>query len=239
MSTNKPSGLTIAIVTGVLTILGAASGSIVKSFADISLERTKLDSQVMLNALELDSQLILNALKSNSLKERRDTLLFLVDANLIANDDTSEGLKQYFEGINPKSPPQIQPFINSGESRDFDRAGTNLAQKTDVDIFVCGKDNTNEEISRLIQSANEALSKSMRFGIGSLKVWDRNLYEEIPLSALKGKTTIVMDFNHGEYGEKESIENILGSVPRLPEIVFVQNNGKTTPWRVSVVVCAK
>ncbi|SIS53824.1 hypothetical protein SAMN05421760_10258 [Neptunomonas antarctica] len=42
MSTNKPSALTIAIVTGVLTIPGTASGSIIKSFADINLERTKM-----------------------------------------------------------------------------------------------------------------------------------------------------------------------------------------------------
>jgi hypothetical protein len=118
MSTNKPTALTIAIVTGVLTILGAASGSIIKSFADINLERTKLDSQ-----------LILNALKSDSLIERRKTLRFLVDANLIGNEATSKSLKLYFEGSNPKPPPQIQPFINSGESRDLDQAEKNLAQK--------------------------------------------------------------------------------------------------------------
>ena len=228
MSANKPSGLTIAIVTGVLTILGATSGSIIKSFSDIKLERTKLDSQ-----------LILNALKSDSLKERRDTLLFLVDAKLIANEDTSEGLKQYFEGSNPKSPPHIQPFINSGETRVLQREGKGLSNKTDIDIFVCGKDNNTVEVKDLVQSANDSLSKSMRFGVGNLKVWDGALYEEISLQELKGKTTIIMDFNHGEYADKDFIANILGGVTRLPELVFVSNKGRTTPWRVSVIVCVK
>ncbi|VAX09704.1 hypothetical protein MNBD_GAMMA26-1168 [hydrothermal vent metagenome] len=228
MSINKPSGLTIAIVTGVLTILGAASGSIIKSFSDISLERTKLDSQ-----------LILNALKSDSLEERRNTLLFLVDTNLIANKDTLEGLKLYLEGSNPKTPPHIQPFIYSGESRHLDRIGEKLAQKTDVDIFVCGKDNTNIESKKLVQNANEELSASMHFGVGNLKVWDKTLYEEIPLSALKGKTTVVMDFDHSEFGEKELLSKILDNIPRLPKSVFVKNKGKTTPWRVSVILCAK
>ena len=48
-----------------------------------------------------------------------------------------------------------------------------------------------------------------------------------------------MDFNHGEYGERESIASILDSVSHLPESVFVQNKGKETPWRVSLIVCAK
>lgn len=226
MSTNKPSGLTIAIVTGVLTIIGAASGSIIKSFSDIKLERTKLDSQ-----------LILNALKSDSPDVRRATLLFLVDAKLIANEDTSEGLRQYFEGSNPKRPPQIQPFINSGESRTLDRAGEDLPNKTDVDIFVCGKDKTNDEVKNLVRSANKALSESMHFGVGNLKVWDGALYEEISLSSLKGKTTIIKD--PIEYKEIEFIERTLGSVTGLPKVSIVPNKGDPTPWRVSVVVCAK
>ena len=228
MSNGKPSGLTIAVVTGVLTILGAASGSIIKSFADIRLERTKLDSQ-----------LILNALKSESLEERRGTLLFLVDAHLIANKDTVEGLKQYFEGSNPKSPPQIQPFVRSGESIPLARAGENLAQKTDVDIFVCGKDNENEKVRNIVRETNQALSKSRYFGVGNLKVWDGKLYEEISLAALKGKTTIIMDFDHGEYEERETIASVLNSVSNLPESKFVKNKGKESPWRVSIVICSK
>jgi len=228
MAARKPSGLTIAIVTGVLTVTGAASGSIIKSFADIKLERTKLDSQ-----------LILNALKSDSLKERRDTLLFLVDASLIANKDTSEGLKQYFEGENPKSPPHIMPFINSGESMPLERAGEKLAQKTDVDIFVCGKDKTNEEVKNLVKSANEALSKSEHFGTGKLKVWDNVLYKEISLPKLKGKTTVVMDNSLGESRERGALASILGKVSGLPNVEFMQNKGAKTPWRVSVIICTE
>jgi len=228
MSGSKPSGLTIAIVTGVLTILGAASGSILKSYSDIRLERTKLDSQ-----------LILNALKSDSLKERRNTLLFLVDAKLIANKETADGLKLYFEGSNPKPPPQIRPFISSGESVPLARDGENIAHKTDIDIFVCDKDNTNDKVRKMINAINNALNKSTNYGTGNLKIWDGDLYKEIPLSELKGKTTIIMDFNHGEYGERAGISSILDSVFQLPERSFVQNKGKETPWRISVVVCLK
>lgn len=228
MLNSKPSGLTIAIVTGILTIIGAASGSIIKSYADIALERTKLDSQ-----------LILKALKSDSLEVRRDALLFLVDANLITNENTAKGLKLYFEGSNPKSPPQIKTFIRSGDSMPLPRVGDNLAQKTDVDIFVCGKDNTNNKVKDIISKTNIVLSDSMIFGTGKLKVWDGDLYEEISLSELRGKTTIIMDFKHGEYGERKSISRILDSVPQLPERVFVENQGKVTPWRVSIVICLK
>lgn len=226
MSTNKPSALTLAMVTGVLTILGATSGSILKSFSDIKVERTKLDSQLLLHALNQDSA-----------DSRRGVLKFLVEAKLIANKDTVAGLEGYLNG--ETEIPQIQPFLKSGESRELVREGENLAGKTDIDIFRCGKDKTNKKINDLVASANEAIDKSGYFGRGREAVWDKNLYNEIPLKDLTGKTTVIMDFNHDEIEMKRDLERILGNVPGIPKIKTVDNTGAETAWRVSVILCAE
>ena len=226
MSTNKPSALTLAIVTGALTILGATSGSILKSFSDIEVERTKLDSQLLLHALNQDSA-----------DSRKSVLKFLVDAKLIANKDTVAGLEIYLKG--EKEIPQIQPFLKSGESRELVRKGENLAEKTDIDIYRCGKDQSNKKINDLVASANEAIDKSGSFGRGREAVWDKSLYKEIPLKDLTGKTTVIMDSDHDEIKMKKELRRILGSVPGIPEIKTVDNTGAETAWRVSVILCAE
>jgi hypothetical protein len=226
MSTNKPSALTLAIVTGALTILGATSGSILKSFSDIEVERTKLDSQLLLHALNQDSA-----------DSRRSVLKFLVDAKLIANKDTEAGLEIYLNG--KEEIPQIKPFLKSGESRELVRKGEDLARKTDIDIYRCGKDKTNKKINDLVASANEVIDKSGSFGRGREAVWDEDSYDEIPLKDLTGKTTVIMDFKHDEFKMKEGLEKILGDVPGIPKIKTVDNTGDETAWRVSVILCTE
>lgn len=216
----------IAVISGVLTIAGATTGSIIKSFSDIELERAKLDSQ-----------LILNAIKEDSIEQRRESLRFLVEANLIGNQETKDGLKKYFSGSAPLSPPKITPFVGSNQSIPLNRTGQELANKTDVDIFVCGKDKNKSSAKKLVNLINTAINNYGGFGAGNLKTWENDLYKEIPLSKLTGKTTVVMDRYHPEYTERFKVATLLGAVPNLPKVVFVNNSGKVSPWRISIIVC--
>jgi len=227
MSSEKSTGLWIAIVTGMLTVLGAAIGSTIKSVGDIRLERAKLDSQ-----------LILNALAPPNVEERRAALQFLVQSTLIKDEDTRRGLRKYFEGESPKAPPQLRPFIESGTSRVLTPQSQEVSKNTDVDLFVCGKDKADKRIEKQILEVHSSLRDTNHFGTSKLKVWDGGLYDEVSLAELSGSTTIIVDQKHAESNEVSRLKDIITSVTGLPPVKEVANRGILTEWRISIVICA-
>lgn len=225
-SEQRPLALWIAIITGLLTVLSAAVGNAIKGINDIRLEQA-----------QLESQLILNALGSPDIEQRRASLRFLVNTNLIRDEETIKGLSGYIEGETPKDPPRWKPFIESGQSRTLTPASQEVSANTDVDLFVCGKDKGNANAETLINNIHGALAESGRFGASELKVWDRRLYDEIPLNELSGWTTIVVDENHPESNEAIQLRTIMSGINDLPPIKVVNNRGAETAWRISVVLC--
>lgn len=219
-------GLWIAVITGILAIAGTAAGALFQGMAEVSLEKTRLDSK-----------LILNALASNSLQARRASLRFLVVTNLINDEDTRDGLRRYFEGDNPTDPPQWSP-LSSAESRTLTARTAHNASKTDVDFFLCGRDKNNRTLHLASVQAAEALRTAGGFGESKFKVWDGGLYRELPLRTLQGYTTVVLDMQHPEAEERERLQQILSGVDGLPPVQFVANRGEESAWRVSVIVCA-
>lgn len=214
-------GLWVTLVSGFLAIAGVGA----KGMADLYLERARLDSQ-----------LIIEALGSPSVDSRRESLRLLVDARLIANEETREGLKQYFEGEAPREPPQVAPFIQSGERVNLTPSTEENASRTDIDLFICGSVKMRMEAKALVQDLHRTFEDSSRYGRIALKVWDGSLYEELPESELKGAATLVYDAEHGEVDEVEGLQDLLEPLVGLP-VRAVANAGPSTPWLLSLVVC--
>lgn len=216
----------VAVVTGVLGIVAAVIGAVVNSYAEIKLERTKLDSK-----------LILKVLDEESIEQRKRSIEFLVDADLIDSSATKEGLKQYIGKDATKELPRIKPFIESGERQVLTERNEVNASKTDISFFVCDKDKDNQQVKTLITQANDALSAKGGAGQVDLKVWGDGLYDEIPLNQLQGYTTLVLDQDHPEYQQGPNLKSTLAGVSGLPPVKIVANSGAQTPWRVSIIIC--
>lgn len=222
MPEDKNKAVWITVVTGLLALFGTILGGVINGFADIKLERAKLDSQLILGALE-----------SDSITTRRESLEFLVETHLIEDKTKRMGIKKYFEGDTPKQPPIMKPFIRSGENQILTPRTQDNAQRIDVTIFVCGKQTTSVAIGTKIKDINAKLAASGNFGLSELKVWEGQLYDEIPLNQLDNKVTLVLDYHHPEFGEYGTFESALKPVP----LNLVRNPGPETPWRASLIVC--
>lgn len=222
MNSEASKGIWLAIITGLLAIAGTAA----KGIADLRLERAKLDSQ-----------LILEALSSPSIDSRRESLRFLVDTDLIGSESTKKGLTEYFKGATPKSPPQIVPFIQSGQSITLTPYTDEGAGKTDVDLFVCESRKADEDAQLIINDIHQNILDSYTFGETKLKAWGGALYKEHSKEALKGTLAIIVDRTHGEYREVPALKEILAKTNNLPPIQVIDNVGEKTPWRISIVLC--
>ncbi|SEK79013.1 hypothetical protein [Halomonas daqiaonensis] len=222
MAGDASKGLWVTLVSGFLAIAGIGA----KGLADLHLERARLDSQ-----------LIISALGSSSEESRRETLRLLVDARLIADEQTREGLKQYFEGTSPRTPPQVASFIQSGERVTLTPTTEANANKTDIDLFVCGSAKNSESAEALIDRVHQALNESGEFGRIALKVWEGNLYQEAPESILQGFSTMIVDAGHAESGQVPLMESALSHVSELPPVKVLNNPGPSTPWLISLVLC--
>ncbi len=211
------------ILTGAFALAGTVVGGWLEAQSKISLERTKLDSSI-----------ISLALSQKTKQERQDFLEFLVDTNLIKDDATKEGLRGYFGGPEAKSPPFLAPETNTPLTK---RTSENT-QNTDIDFFVCAKDLENPDIINLARKSHAAISSAGDFGESIYKEWGGDLYKEVAEGELKGKVTVIMDFDHPEYGERQKIEKRLKSVSNQLPVFFLDNRVELSPWRVSVVFCA-
>ncbi|WP_415896802.1 hypothetical protein [Neptuniibacter sp. QD57_21] len=224
MSEGMNGKLWTIILTGVFALAGTVVGGWLEAESKIELERTKLDSSVISLALSQKTE-----------KERQAFLEFLVGTNLIKDQETKEGLKEYFEGPNAKSPPFIAPKLNT----DLTERTLENASNTDIDFFICEKDIRNEQLILLLQKSHAAISEHGEFGESKYKSWGPTLYKEVAEEELSGKATVIIDFDHPEYAEREVIHRQLKSVNGQLPIVFMDNRGSRTPWRLSVILCAE
>ncbi|MFN2332337.1 MAG: hypothetical protein ABR580_10865 [Halomonas sp.] len=222
MASDASKGLWVTLISGFLAIAGIGA----KGVADLHLERARLDSQ-----------LIIGALGSSSEESRRETLRLLVDARLIADEQTRDGLKQYFEGASPRTPPQVASFIQSGERVTLTPTTDANANRTDIDLFVCGSAKTSASAKALVDNVHQALNESGRFGRIALKVWEGNLYQEAPESVLQGFATMMVDAGHAEAAEGPVLESALSGVSALPPVKILNNSGPSTPWLISLILC--
>ena len=86
------------VLTGGLAVLGMTVSSTLNGLWDIQLKKK-----------EFQSQLIMQALESSEVKERQAWLQFLIDANLIENQEIREGLLKYSsKGTEKLTPPQLK-----------------------------------------------------------------------------------------------------------------------------------
>ncbi len=86
------------VITGGLALLSMTVSSTLNGLWDIQLKKK-----------EFQSQLIMQALESSEVKERQAWLQFLIDANLIENQEIREGLLKYSsKGTEKLTPPQLK-----------------------------------------------------------------------------------------------------------------------------------
>jgi hypothetical protein len=76
---------------------------------------------------------------------RREPLRLLEDTCLIYDQQAKEGLKQYFEGTTPQTPPQDTPFNQSGETIPLTPSTAENTPKTDINLFAFGAAKANSQ----------------------------------------------------------------------------------------------
>lgn len=226
MSDGGNGAIWAAVTAGVLAILGSAIGSVFQGYSNVQLEKAQLESRLILKALEPDDP-----------EQRRNTLRFLVNTQLIRDPDIVAGLDAYTREEAPRSLPQVRAVGTSQQAfvpRDEADAG-----KTDVDLFLCGKHSGNRTVQVLREKLAKLMIDSGRFGHIAAKIWDGALYKEIPVEQLSGRITIVADLDHPEVAVAERIASTVDALGLLDPVAVVDNPGAPSPWRISVVLCPR
>ena len=226
MTPSSEHAIRVSVITGIFALLGTLAGTLVKGYLDIKLEEQKFRSSLIMRALE-----------GNEVAERRDSLKFLVETNLIDDENVKNGLRKYYDGANSQVPPRVLPVGDVSSKTTFSPRTSANANKTDIDLFLCQDDS--QSPSALAEQAKvaEQLKASGQFGEIIGKIWGQALYKELDLNKLKGNRIIIYDENHEEQGEVKSINEILGGVIGSNRITEIANTGTLTPWRISVVLC--
>ena len=86
------------VITGGLAFVSMTVSSTLNGLWDIQLKKK-----------EFQSQLIMQALESSEVQERQAWLQFLIDANLIEDQEIKEGLLKYSsKGTEKLTPPQLK-----------------------------------------------------------------------------------------------------------------------------------
>jgi hypothetical protein len=173
-------------------------------------------SNIELKRQEFQSQLIMKAIEAKSVEERRNLLKFFIDAELI---NETEGLKKYTnpsEGEKLLDPPQV--ITSQGN---FNR--------TDLDLFYCEGTQTTKIAQEQLDTIYNKLRNADFGQIVKGKIWTQD--QEVSKEQLKNKVTVIVD--DYEKGELRQMESLLSDF----SLQVIDNPGKSTPWRISVVVC--
>ena len=94
-SKDKNQGISALLITGLLAILGTVTGELIKGYW----ESTLADK-------DFQAKLILGALESDNVKERKESLEFLVTTKLITEADVVQGISKTIDkGIIPRFRP--------------------------------------------------------------------------------------------------------------------------------------
>ncbi|MEO1103971.1 MAG: hypothetical protein AAFW98_09630 [Pseudomonadota bacterium] len=103
--------------------------------------------------------------------------------------------------------------------------------KTDIELYQC---RPNVTVLLVAHRIGEQLARHNYGSFGYLE-WSRT--NEIPLSALIGTTTIVVDEGHPETIDAERVARIIATIGDVPPARIIENGADETPWRLSVIVC--
>ncbi|MDJ0843867.1 hypothetical protein [Crocosphaera sp.] len=105
--------------------------------------------------------------------------------------------------------------------------------RTNFDIFVC-KENQEAGHKIAIDLGKSFMTWDKGFGELTYKLWDN---QELSFDEIKGKATIILDKDHPEKGELNSLKSFLNSADNNLEIQTIDNTGDPSPWRISIIVC--
>jgi hypothetical protein len=148
--------------------------------------------------------------------------------NVLA-DSTDKEIKQ-------QASNELKDRLSSGTEWVYKPSTKETEIYPDYDIFICEPAISNSTTDRLLISILNSFDKSKRIGSIRIKKWD-NL-SEFSLQELSRKTTVLIDKNHDEKKDAETIINeIVTNVKDLPPVNYQDNRGKRSPWRISIVIC--
>lgn len=212
------------VLAGMLALLGTVAGGVIKGYMDVNLEGQKFQTDLVKKALE-----------PKDVSDRVRSLRFMLEANLITD---------------PELRKSLEPFVTKPDKRDeLPRlaptfSGTTIVPRseenegyTDLDLFVCGEATNRPSARNAVAALGKLFASLQRVGEVKEKVWEGPLYKELPIDALKGRLTVIVDQGHSERFEEERLrDRVKAAVPDL-EYRVVPNTGSATPWRLSYVVC--
>lgn len=186
----------IALVTGLLALGGTIAANVIQVFRETTLADKKFQADLVFKALEPVEQ-----------EKRVATLRFMVDANLIRDEEIRAGLQQYIPRDTVqndstgavKDVPQILPAATPVEREVVVPSTEGNRNLTDFSVFYCasgaaggrGRAAALEIITRLQATKNH----------GRITRQEWTNFDEVPLATLQGRTSIIVDSTHAEAGE--------------------------------------
>lgn len=132
--------------------------------------------------------------------------------------------------------PQISPVEQVISELQRKTLGGDSSKYTDFDIFVCQENKSDPRAANLLSRVVDVFNKEDT-GVGRLRAKLWGAYDEISYEKLKGKTTLIFDKDHPEFGQKDRVEELLGRVNELPDISLSDNEGVRSEWLISIVLC--
>lgn len=222
MSQANISPLSTLLITGLLAILGTVAGGLIKGYWDTALADKSFQTGLVMKALEADEQ-----------EGRINSLRFMIETNLIADPAIRDGLEQYLKN-KPNAVPHIRATTVTYPAGVVVPTTAETAGLMDYTVFVCDAAWDSEAGQAAAAAVVDALKQGGSSGQIALRKWQ--LYDEIPLAALRDKLTVIVDLDHDESRSIASLKQTLAAAG-ISDIQVVGNNSTITPWRISLVSC--
>lgn len=195
------------------SLLGTALGAFITGWYGLTLERQRYEYSLIQKAVE-----------TQDYHQAATRLKFLVDTGIIRslNANAIRDLAEKDASSIPVYPPLIAKS-STPKTNPF----------PDYTVFVC---DTQWKESSAIEMAKEIInSLSSMKRVGEVKFEQWNDYSVVPLDKLQNKFTIIVDSY--ERSEVDSIKNQVQKIKNLPPIQVLDNPGKETKWRLSLILC--
>ncbi len=107
---------------------------------------------------------------------------------------------------------------------------------TDYDIFICQSAISKSTTNVLLTSVLESFGGIDKTGSIRVKMWDR--LSGLSDQELSGKTTVITDKSHPETSDaRRTMSAIRNKVANLPPVIYQDNRGQGSPWKISIVLC--
>ena len=201
------------LVAVVSSLLGTALGAFITGWYGLTLERQRYEYSLIQKAVE-----------TQDYRQAAIRLKFLVDTGIIRslNANAIKKLAEENASSIPVYPPSI-PKPSTPQTNFF----------TDYTVFVCDAQWKESSAIDMAKEIINSLSSMKRVGEVKFEQW--NDYSVIPLNKLQNKLTVIVDSY--ERSEVDNIKNQFQNIKNLPKIQVLDNPGKETKWRLSLIVC--